>query len=182
MTFTSNLRPQAKLNVRLALASTCAALMLTACAPRMATLPTYDQNHKITVAETVERLELYVRPQGLNLSARDRSAMQGFVNLYGKHGDGGLYLNVPSNTAGAPGMRQAQAEIKNLLMRAGHSNAPIQMGRYNVAPNAGAPLVLSFRRLTIEPIDCEVGRDLTHTSNNQPYYSFAALSKVILRL
>lgn len=146
--------------------------VLSACAPSMQTLPSYEQVHKLTVAETVERMELYVRPQGMNLSARDRSAMQGFVNLYANQGDGGFYLNVPSNAAGAPGMRQAQAEIQNLLMRSGLSSAPIQSGQYNVPPNAPAPLVLSFRRLAMQPINCALDGNLARTANNQVYYNF----------
>lgn len=149
-----------------------AAIALTGCAKTMHTLPSYNQNHKLTVAETVERMELYVRPQGLDLSARDRAAMRGFVNLYGNEGDGGFYLNVPSNAAGAPGMRQAQAEIQNLLLASGLSSAPLQTGQYRVAPNAPAPLVLSFRRLAMQPINCAVGENLLSTSNNQAYYNF----------
>jgi len=149
-----------------------AGLSLGACAPRMATMPSYEQNHKVVVAETVERMELYVRPAGLDLSARDRAAMQGFVTLYGNEGDGGFYLNIPSNAAGAPGMRQAQAEIQNLLMRSGLGHAPVQTGRYNVPPQAGAPLVLSFRRLATQPIPCGLGDNLTLTSNNQAYGNF----------
>jgi pilus assembly protein CpaD len=145
---------------------------LGACAASMPTILPPDQNYKVTVAETGVRMELYVRPQGLNLSARDRAAMQSFVALYGAKGNGGFYLNVPSNTAGAPGMRQAQAEIQNILVSSGLAGAPLQTGQYPVAPNAPAPLVLSFRRLGIMPIPCGVGGDLSRTSNNQAYANF----------
>ncbi len=168
---TKSYRPN---SYRLCIITASAAVMtaLSACAPTMHTMPSYEQVHKLTVAETVERMELYVRPQGLDLSARDRSAMQGFVNLYANEGDGGFYLNVPSNAAGAPGMRQAQAEIQNLLLRSGLNAAPLQSGQYQVPPNAPAPLVLSFRRLAMQPINCASGQDLTRTSNNQAYYNF----------
>lgn len=152
-------------------------VVLTGCAKSMQTLPTYNQIHKLTVAETVERMELYVRPQGLDLSARDRSAMQGFVNLYANEGDGGMYLNVPSNAAGAPGMTQARAEIQNLLLRSGLSSTPLQTGQYQVPPNAPAPLVLSFRRLAMQPINCGLSGDLTRTSNNQAYYNFGCANQ-----
>jgi len=159
-------------SLRAGLCAAIAAAGLSACAPSMPAYQNYTQNHKLTVAETVERMELYVRPEGLDLSARDRSAMQGFVNLYGNEGDGGFYLNVPSNAAGAPGMRQAQAEIQNLLMRSGLNSAPIQSGQYQVPAGAPAPLVLSFRRLAMQPINCAMGDDLTRTTNNQAYYNF----------
>lgn len=146
--------------------------ILGACAPSMSTVAPYTSQHPIQIAETVERLELYVRPEGLNLSARDRAAMARFVGQYGVDGDGAMFLNVPSSIAGAPGMRAAQAEIQNILMQSGLSGAPIQTGQYGAAPGIPAPLVLSFRRLATVPQECMLNDNMIRTYNNQPWGNF----------
>ena len=48
----------------------------------------------------------------------------------------------------------------------------LQSGQYAAAPGAPAPVIVSFRRLAVVPIDCQQGASLTHTSNNQPYGNF----------
>lgn len=159
---------------KIAAAALSAGLMIgvTACSPYMKAGPNFDTKHKIQVAETVERMEIYIRPTGLNLSARDRAAMRQFIGLYGQEGDGAMFLNIPSNAAGSQGMSQAQREIQNLLMQAGLSGARVQTGQYNAHPNAAAPLVLSFRRLGVVPRDCGVTDDLIPSHNNQPHDNF----------
>lgn len=145
---------------------------LSACNPYIKTVQPFDIQHKIHVAETVERLEVYIRPTGMNLSARDRGAMRQFISLYGQEGDGAMFLNIPSNSASSNGMRQAKAEIQNLLMEAGMAGAPVQSGQYSAAQGASAPLVLSFRRLAVVPEDCIQNQNITRTYNNQAYDNF----------
>ncbi len=159
-------------NLKMSAGTLAVITTLGGCAASMPTMMPYEKQHMVTVAETVERMELYVRPEGLDLSARDRAAMQNFVGLYGAEGSGGFYLNVPSNTAGAPGMRQAQAEIQNILIGSGLAGAPLQTGQYPVAQTAPAPLVLSFRRLATVPMQCSASQNLNRTSNNQAYPNF----------
>ena len=65
-----------------------AILGLSACAaPSMSYKPTQLRN-PIKVAESIERLELYTRPNGLELSARDRLAVAQFLDGYGRSGEG----------------------------------------------------------------------------------------------
>ena len=151
---------------------TVSAAMLSACAPSIPHIMPYDVQHPVQIAETVERLELYVRPDGMNLSARDRAAMKRFITQYGIDGDGSMFLNIPNTGVGAPGMRAAQAEIQNMMTQSGMANAPIQTGQYGAAPGVPAPLVLSFRRLAVVPQNCLLNDNLLRTTNNQPWGNF----------
>ena len=165
---TSTKSPQSKI----LLACGLAALVLGGCTTYYPSeVPTTLRN-KITVAETVERLELYTQPSGLDLSARDQDAVTDFVNLYGQYGQGPMYINIPGNTAGGLGAQQAKSAITSRMRSVGIPSSAVQMGQY--AANAGvpAPVVVSFRRLTTAPIDCEQGAFLTSTSTNQPYNNF----------
>ncbi len=128
--------------------------------------------NKITVAETVERLEMYVGNEGLHLSARDQDAVSGFIADYGRSGQGPLYVNIPSNTAQGTGVRQAREVVVSRLQSLGISSSALQAGQYAAKPGAPAPVILSYRRLSTQPIECQAGSSLTHTSNNQPYGGF----------
>jgi pilus assembly protein CpaD len=128
--------------------------------------------NKITVAETVERLEMYVGPNGLNLSARDQDAVDNFIIQYSRTAEGPLYVNIPGAAAQGAGVRQAQSVITSRLQSLGLPPQALQVGQYASRDGAPAPIVLSYRRLTTEPIECQQGSSLTHTSNNQPYGGF----------
>jgi len=133
--------------------------------------PTVLRN-KITVTESVERLELYAGQEGLQLSARDESAVAAFLSQYASSGQGPLYVNVPSSGVNSPGAQQAHSILQSHLGRMGLGDANMQTGQYKVAEGALAPIVVSYRRLTTAPIECSQGASLTHTSNNQAYTNF----------
>ena len=128
--------------------------------------------NKITVAETVERLEMYVGPNGLTLSARDQDAVDNFIVQYSRTAEGPLYVNIPGAIAQGAGVHQAQSVITSRLQSLGVPPQALQVGQYASRNGTPAPIVLSYRRLTTEPIECQQGSSLTHTSNNQPYGNF----------
>ena len=137
--------------------------------------PSYEPTNlrnKITVAETIERMELYVQPTGLNLSARDQDAVSNFLYQYGRDGQGPLYVNIPSNAASGIGVNQATSVVSTRLQSMGIAGGNIQTGQYNAREGVDAPVIVSYRRLTTAPIDCQMGASLTHTSTNQPYPNF----------
>ena len=70
------------------LALSTAALTLGACTTYMPSHPPTVERNPIQISESIERLELYARQDGLSLSARDRDAVIGFLQSYGRHGDG----------------------------------------------------------------------------------------------
>ena len=151
---------------------TGAAVVLTACTtPTASTGPTIF-NNKIQVAESIERLELYTRPNGLELSARDQVAVSQFLQSYGRNGNGPLYVNVPSNSSSGLGTQQAQAVIRQSLAGIGLGGAAVQTGQYQVAYGSPAPVVVSYRTLKTVPQDCRQQGDLTNTYANQPYDNF----------
>jgi len=147
-------------------------LLLSGCTTyRESHEPTMLRN-KITVAETVERLELYTQPSGLSLSARDQGAVRNFIAQYGRSGQGPLYINVPYSAAGGLGTSQAKNSIVTTMREMGLPNSAIQFGQYTAQKGAPAPVVVSFRQLKTAPIDCNQGSGLTYTSTNQPYVNF----------
>ncbi|NNC35935.1 MAG: hypothetical protein EX271_01910 [Acidimicrobiales bacterium] len=147
-------------------------VMMGACTTYKPSLePTHFRN-KITVAETVERLELYTQPSGLNLSTRDQDAVTDFVHLYGQSGQGPMYINIPENATKGLGVQQAKSAISSRMQSMGIPGSGIQMGNYKAKGDVPAPVVVSFRRLTTAPIDCQQGASLTLTSTNQPYGNF----------
>ena len=148
------------------------AATLTACSTPTASTGPAIFNNKIQVAESIERLELYTRPNGLELSARDQVAVNQFLQSYRQSGDGPIYLNVPSNAASGIGVQQAQSLIRQNLAALGLGRAAMQMGQYQTAHGNPAPVVVSYRTLKTVPQDCRQLGDLTDTYTNQPSDNF----------
>jgi len=148
------------------------AAALTACSTPTATKGPSIFSNKMQVAESIERLELYTRPNGLELSARDQVAVNQFLQAYGHRGDGPLYVNVPNASGTGLGAQQAQAVIRQSLSSIGLGGASVQTGQYQAAYGAPAPVVVSYRTLRTVPQDCRTIGDMTDTYANQPYDSF----------
>ena len=111
-----------------------AILGLSACAaPSMSYKPTQLRN-PIKVAESIERLELYTRPNGLELSARDRLAVAQFLDGYGRSGEGALFVNRPANAVSGLGTQQAEAVIRTLMVQGGLNPNSVQTGQYASNP------------------------------------------------
>jgi len=95
--------------------TTTSLLLTVACsAPQPSYGPTVMRN-KIKVAESVERLELYARPNGMELSARDKFAVGQFIEGYRQNGNGPLFVNTPLTAGNGLGISQAQTMIKPVL-------------------------------------------------------------------
>ncbi len=139
--------------------------------PSPSTVPTVF-NNKIQIAESIERLELYTRPTGLELSARDQVSVNQFLAAYAQQGEGPIYINIPSNSAQGLGAQQAQALIRQSLGQVGLAGASVQAGQYQTAYGIPAPVVVSYRTLKTVPRDCRQLGDLTHSYNNQAYNNF----------
>lgn len=161
-------------SVKLKLASLVgvAAILLGGCTMHQPSYQPTVLRNKITVAETVERLELYAGQAGMHLSARDQDAVGDFLAQYAASGEGPLYINVPSSGVDSPGVNQARSIVQSYLGRLGMSGAAVQNGQYPAMPGAPAPVIVSYRRLTTAAINCQQGASLTHIGNNQPYGNF----------
>ncbi|MEE9272637.1 MAG: CpaD family pilus assembly lipoprotein [Robiginitomaculum sp.] len=146
-----------------------AGFFLSGCTMSQPSFSPTSLRNKITVAETVERLELFTEANGLNLSARDQDAVSNFIYQYSRAGQGPLYVNIPRNTANSAGIAQAKSAIGARMKSMGIPASALQSGQYMSRPGIAAPIVVSYRRLTTQPIDCQAGADLTNTSTNQPY-------------
>lgn len=146
--------------------------LLSACStPTPSTGPTIFKN-KVQVAESIERLELYTRPNGLELSARDETAVNQFLQAYGHRGNGPLYINIPGTAQAGLGAQQAQALIRRNLASIGLGGAAVQTGQYQAAYGSPAPVVVSYRTLKAIPQDCRHQGNLADTYANQTHDSF----------
>lgn len=157
-----------------------AGLLLSACSTPQSSFPPYSVRNPIEIAETVERLELYSRPEGMTLSARDEDAVAQFLNTYGRYGDGPLYINVPNTPYAAAGVSQTQGLIANLMGRVGVSSAEVQTGYYNATHAGPAPIVVSYRRLKTIPQDCRKLDNMAMAYSNQPYNYFGCFANANL--
>ena len=130
-------------------------------------LPPTSLRNQVTVAESLERLELYPRPDGMSLSARDRSAMAQFLAAYGQGGSGPILIHSPSN-AGA-GVTAAKSEVKMAMASVGLAGAPLRSESYPARGGLPAPVVVSYRRLKTVLPDCtQAVGDLLVTGRNAP--------------
>jgi len=156
-------------------------VILSACASgHNQNLPPITMRSPINVAESVERLELYARPSGLELSARDELAVAQFLDGYRQSGTGPLFLNRPSAQAGQAGTRQAEAVIRGLMRDGGLNPSSLQGGQYQSNPYAPAPVVVSYRALRAIPDNCRRSDSLTDSFSNQAPESFGCFQSANL--
>lgn len=151
------------------------AMVITAgCATPVDSQPPIYKSHPVQIAESVERLELYSRPDGMSLSARDSDAVAQFLNGYMRFGDGPLYMNSPANASA--GTFQTKNMVQTMMAQLGGAGAPIQEGQYQVfSLNSPAPVVVSYRRLKTLPKDCSLNSRLSQTYNNQTWPEFGCV-------
>jgi len=157
-----------------------AVIGLSACAaPSQTFAPTHLRN-TVNVAESIERLELYTRPNGMELSARDKLAVAQFLDGYARSGDGALYINRPSSALSGLGTQQAEAVVRGLMAQGGLNPNTIQTGQYTSKPGAPAPVIVSYRTLRTIPQDCAELGNLANTYSNQPHGSFGCFQSANL--
>ena len=124
-------------------------------------------NNPIQISESIERLELYSRPNGMELSARDQDAVSNFIEAYRQFGDGPLYINMPAMAQGGLGPQQAAGLVRQAAMQYGVNNT-IQSGQYQNRQGQPAPVIVSYRRLKSVPQNCRFQGDLTSSDLNVP--------------
>ncbi len=155
-------------------------ITLTACAAPSRTLKPTHLRNTIQVAESIERLELYTRPNGLELSARDKLAVSQFLDGYARSGDGPLYINRPASAVSGLGTQQAESVIRGLMAQGGLNPAAVQTGQYNSQAGDPVPVVVSYRTLRAIPQDCRTLGNLTDTFSNQPHSNFGCFQSANL--
>lgn len=155
-----------------ALAAACAVGLSACIGVPQATHGPSQLMHPVQVAESIERLELYTRPDGLELSARDKLAVAQFLDGYRNRGDGPLYMNKPSAAMSGLGTSQADQVIRGLMAQNGLNPSALQSGSYQSAPGAPAPVVVSYRALRAIPQDCRGMSNIANTYNNQPQSNY----------
>jgi len=154
--------------------------LLAACATPAPSYEPAAVRNAVQVAESIERLELYTRPNGLELSARDTLAVSQFLDGYAYSGDGPLFINLPANALSGLGTQQAEAKIRQLMAQSGISSAALQTGQYASAPGQPAPVIVSYRTLKAIPQNCDNGMNLLSTHSNQPHANFGCFQSANL--
>lgn len=157
-----------------------AVLGITACAAPSHTLKPSHLRNAVQVTESIERLELYTRPNGMELSARDKLAVSQFLGGYARSGDGPLYINRPASAISGLGTQQAESVIRGLMAQGGLNPMALQSGQYNSKPGDPAPVVVSYRTLRAIPQDCRTMGSLTNTYANQPHSNFGCFNSANL--
>lgn len=157
-----------------------AALGVSACAAPSQTLKPTSLRNAVQVAESIERLELYTRPNGMELSARDTLAVEQFLDGYSRSGDGPLYISRPSSALSGLGTKQAEATIRGLMAKRGLNPMAVQTGQHNSKPGDPAPVLVSYRALRAIPQDCRSMGNLTNTYSNQPHSGFGCFQSANL--
>jgi len=174
MKMTSYYQKNKAITKKTALTSTLiiALAALSACATPIPRVAPDQARFPIEVAESIERLELYTRPTGLELSARDTDAVALFLSGYQRHGSGQVLINMPSNSAYGLGAQQAEGLIRNMMRQGGMAPQAVRMAQYNVPPQASAPVVVSYKTLKTMPRDCRSMGSLLWTGTNQASDSY----------
>ena len=164
----------------LTLCAMTATIGLSACAVPSASFQEAHLRNSIQVAESIERLELYTRPDGLELSARDKLAVAQFLDGYARSGDGPLYVSRPANALSGLGTQQAESVIRGLMAQSGLNTNAVQRGEYASRPGAPAPVLVSYRALRAIPADCRQAGNLTDTYSNQARPNFGCFQSANL--
>jgi pilus assembly protein CpaD len=138
---------------------------LGACSSVSQDVPAYRLN-PTTVAESVERLELYARPNGLTLSARDQSAVAQFIQTYAATGSGPIFINRPAGHGGGLGVQETDRMLRTVMSQVGVNPSAAQTGEYFVRPGDPAPVVVSYKTLRTVPQDCGSLGSVTDVRNN----------------
>ena len=140
-------------------------------------MPAHRMN-PVQVSETVERLELYARPDGLVLSARDEAAVANFMREFAANGSGALHINRPST--GGHGVAQTDQMLNAAMRQAGLAPSAVQYGQFPARPGLPAPVVVSYRTLRTVPQNCNHMPNLTDTRHNTPVSSFGCFASANL--
>lgn len=146
--------------------------MMSACSTAQQTIAPNHTRYPIEVAESIERLELYTRPNGLELSARDTDAVALFLSGFQRHGSGQVLVNIPSNASRGMGAQQAESLIRNMIMQGGMAPNVVRTAQYNVHPQAPAPVIVSYKSLKTMPRTCDSMGSLLWTGSNQATASY----------
>lgn len=155
-------------------------VLLTGCLQGGATFEPTHRLNPVRVAESIERLELYARPNGLELSKRDEYAVANFIEAYKAQGSGPLYINRPASALNTAGVSQTNALIDRLMSHSGLNPVSAQSGTYYTRPGDPAPVVISYRTLQAIPQDCTGVGDLTQTGNNSVMPEFGCFASANL--
>lgn len=155
-------------------------LGLSACATPSENFGPTHLRSPINVAESIERLELYTRPNGLELSARDKLAVAQFLDGYARSGNGALYINRPSSALSGLGTQQAESVIRGLMAQGGLNSNTVERGQYASRPGVPAPVIVSYRTLRVIPDDCRELGNLANTYSNQPHSKFGCFQSANL--
>lgn len=151
------------------------AFSLLACAePRVQSSWDFPgEQHKITVKETNERLNLVVGQQDAGLSLAQKSAILRFVAVWRDKGQGPVALTIPAGSANAQTAVVVAAETRKILYEQGLSWQQMVGGNYQAIGQNKPPVILSFRRYVATAQGCSVAKEnLAYSLSNKVSANF----------
>lgn len=161
---------------------------LSACAvvpkpPPGPATPTAADNHRITVAQSAQRMDIAVAPGDMALSAEARAELRNFASDYLRAGYGALVMSTPAGGANSESAALIAHETRMALTDAGVSYAAIAANTHDGSGEA-SPIVLNFERYVAQAPECESisTQNLGEwsASNNQPWRSFGCANQANL--
>lgn len=144
--------------------------------------PTRADEHRISVAETGDRLDIAVSDADMALTPETRANIDRFARSYLRVGHGPLILSAPSGGANADAASRLAHETRMRLAESGVPYSAIAGSAYDASAAPSAPIVLSFTRYEATAPDCAPlwRQDLAHQYNNQTYESFGCAGQANL--
>jgi pilus assembly protein CpaD len=161
------------------------ALASSACAhqaePGMTTASQAD-NHKINVAQGVERVEIVIAPDEAALDYETSRVIDRFAARYVRQGHGAILLSTPSGGDNVDAAARIAQTVRLQLADAGVPFGAIAGGTYDASGGKSPPLILSFSLYQAIAPECAplYTQDLGHNTDNRPWASFGCTAQANL--
>ncbi len=114
------------------------------------------EQHKITVKETNDRLNLVLGRGDGGLSLAHKQAVRNFVHAWRDHGHGPLAISVPSGSVNSETVIAGAAEVREILFKTGINWQQMAGGHYEAHGQMEPPIMLSFRSYRASAQNCSV--------------------------
>lgn len=131
------------------------------------------EQHRITVREVREMVQIPVAPGQSDLRASDEYALRVAAEDFRHAGNGRVAIAVPAGQGDEDAARLIGAQARAALSRAGVDFRSIQTARYDARAEESAVVVVSYTRVVAEGPRCgESWDDIGHTLDGNPTMNF----------
>jgi pilus assembly protein CpaD len=111
-------------------------------------------NHVPKPVPVEARLAVGMNPGATFLDPSERAQVQLFATEFARLGRGAVVVSIPANAANSGAAQVLAQDVQRALFAAGVDFQKIAGGAYQAAGQAHAPIVLSFARYEVAPVQC----------------------------